>query len=94
MMTNISASFVIHILSLQSVDSGATTGIVGAPIIDRNLLRFLRARKFDLEASLLMLREDDEWRDTFREHGAFDTHDFPNCQLMAEEGLVKVRVQR
>ena len=57
---------------------------------DRNLLRFLRARKFNPDAAIKMLREDHVWRDTFREHGAFERRDFPNFVLMAEEGLIKV----
>jgi putative NADH-flavin reductase len=54
---------------------------------DKHLLRFLRARDFDLKKTLEMLRLDLEWRKAF-EGLTFKTPDFPSIMKFAGTGAL------
>ena len=56
--------------------------------VDRKLLRFLRARQFNLRKSAKMLREDIAFRKSLESHGFFSRDDFDCMVAMCEEGFI------
>jgi hypothetical protein len=55
---------------------------------DKCLLRFLRARKFQVSKAFAMIIEDDKWRSQFRGR-EFRLSDFSSLLALADEGVVR-----